>query len=76
MSNDEINNDVDKELRALIEDNDNPKYVRILALSLLETRKDVGHLKCVISKVYRMQVGIIAALITCILTVILSGVLP
>ena len=60
------NNDINKELRELIEKSNNNPTTRILALAILETRKDLSYLK----RLNKVQVYIILTILVAIIGLI------
>jgi len=60
------NNDINKELRELIEKSNNNPTTRILALAILETRKDLLYLK----RLNKVQVYIILSILIAIIGLI------
>lgn len=60
------NNDINKELRELIEKNCSNPTTRILALAILETRKDLLYLK----KLNKVQIYIILTILVAIIGLI------
>jgi len=60
------NNDINKELRELIEKSNNNPTTRILALAILETRKDLSYLK----RLNKVQIYIILTILVAIIGLI------
>jgi len=60
------NNDINKELRELIEKSNNNPTTRILALAILETRKDLLYLK----RLNKVQIYIILTILVAIIGLI------
>jgi len=60
------NNDINKELRELIEKSNNNPTTRILALAILETRKDLSYLK----RLNKVQIYIILTVLVAIIGLI------
>ena len=57
-------NDIHEKLMEIIEDDDCPSYAKVMAMAVLETRKELCYLK----RLNKWQIGLIVSILVALIT--------